>query len=337
MSYKTIFTAILAASALSVGCTSPDAEDSENVADAAEALTVENGHQMNGTYLNGSFLNGVRYNGVRYNGVRYNGVRYNGVRYNGTALEGTLENTSILVTDVGFAGSDLDAVLGDGSDANIHIASISTTDVPGMLAYEITAGGDNVCGSSGAKALLLPGNWNYATGGLDSQDANYFTVACRGAAIAKCAEWGYHDLDEWSETDGSTTQHVAGTYFHEACVRMVRADYCGDGHSHTQNGTAIDVYDVAGIQTPDSSMALEAEWSASGAKCVKHVRWTSAAYGDVESYIKDHCDAAWAGSDRSAANAACGSSSSTYFTANGINAALATRPLLRNKSDVHSN
>ena len=30
---------------------------------------------------------------------------------------------------------------------------------------------------------------------------------------------------------------------HEACVRMVRADYCGDGRSHTVDGMAIDVWD----------------------------------------------------------------------------------------------
>ena len=333
MTLKLTLTAILTTGALCFGCTMADPEgagDDEDVAESAQALELNNSQQLNGTFLNGTFLNGVRFNGVRFNGVRFNGVRFNG-----TSLEGTPENESITVSDIGFAGADMDAVLGDSSATSVRIVSISTTDVPGALSYEIESGGENVCGSSGAKALLVPGKWNYLTGGL-SEDADHFTVACRGAAIAKCAEWGYRDLDNWSETNGGNTHTVAGTYFHEACTRMVRADYCGDGHAHTATGTLIDVYDTAGIQEESTSLALEAEWSASGATCVKHVRWTSAADGNVETYIKSHCGSAWAGPDDATANAACGSSSSTYHTANGYSSPLATRPLLRNRSDQHN-
>ena len=31
--------------------------------------------------------------------------------------------------------------------------------------------------------------------------------------------------------------------YHQACTRMARADYCGDGTSHTQDGTWIEYYD----------------------------------------------------------------------------------------------
>lgn len=330
---------ILTAGALCFGCTATTPEsgddESEDVAESAAALAVANSQQMNGTVLNGTFLNGVKFNGVKFNGVKFNGVKFNGVKFNGTSLEGTPENDSITVSDTGFAGSDMDVVLGDSSTGSVRIVSISTSDVPGMLAYELESDGSNVCGSAGAKALLVPGKWNYLTGAL-SDDAEQFTVACRGAAIAKCAEWGYRDLEKWTETSGALHHDIPLSYFHEACVRMVRADYCGDGHSHTVNGTLVDVYDTADIQTEGTALALEAEWSASGASCVKHVRWTTATYGDAEDYIKDNCDSAWAGPDRPAAHAACGSSSSAFHTANGYGSALATRPFLRNRSDQHN-
>ncbi len=329
---------ILTTGALCFGCTASGPEnggDEENVAEATEALLLNNSQQLNGTFLNGTFLNGVKYNGVKYNGVKYNGVKYNGVKYNGTALEGVPDGSSITVSDLGFVGADMDAVLGDDSAATVHIVSISTTDVPGALSYEIESGGENVCGEEGAKALLMPGRWDYLTGGL-TDDTEHFTVACRGAAIAKCAEWGYRDLDNWSETSGGNTHSIAGTYFHEACTRMVRADYCGDGHAHTVTGTLIDVYDTANIQTQSTGLALEAEWSSHGASCVKHVRWTTGPDGDVETYIKANCPSVWAGPDDATANAACGSSSSTYHTSNGYSASVATRPLLRDGSDQHN-
>jgi len=327
---------ILLAGAVCFGCTATEVDSGgdERVAESQEALERSNSAQMNGTYLNGTFLNGVKINGVKINGVKINGVKINGDNFNGTALSGTPENSSVEVSGAGFDGSDMDAVLGDASTATVHIASVSTGDVSGMLTYEIEYGGSNVCGSSGAKAILVPGRWNYTTGDL-VDDPDHFTVACRGAAIAKCAEWGYRDLDNWTETSGGSSHDISLSYFHEACVRMVRADYCGDGHSHTVTGTLIDVYDTADLQTESTSLALEAEWSPSGATCVKHVRWVSAADGNVESYVKSHCDSVWAGSDRSTANAACGSSSSHYFTANGYADDPATRPFLRNRSDVH--
>jgi hypothetical protein len=55
---------------------------------------------------------------------------------------------------------------------------------------------------------------------------------------------------------------------------MVRADYCGDGHSFTRDGTLIDLYDRLGIQKdePGPGMRFEAGWGKDGATCVARVR-----------------------------------------------------------------
>ena len=56
---------------------------------------------------------------------------------------------------------------------------------------------------------------------------------------------------------------------------MARADYCGDGASHTLDGTWIDIYDGLGIQKKtldDDGMMFEASWSVNGATCVSKPR-----------------------------------------------------------------
>lgn len=91
-------------------------------------------------------------------------------------------------------------------------------------------------------------------------DATRFELVCTSGAQGKCVRFGY---EPWRALD---------TY--NACVRMVRADYCGDGKPTTRNGTKIDLYDSAGVQTPDpgDGMSFEAGWTADGAVCVAHPR-----------------------------------------------------------------
>jgi hypothetical protein len=56
---------------------------------------------------------------------------------------------------------------------------------------------------------------------------------------------------------------------------MARADYCGNGTSHTRDGTMIDMYDTIGIQKSESGsdFFFEAAWTPEGAYCVSKERW----------------------------------------------------------------
>ena len=61
--------------------------------------------------------------------------------------------------------------------------------------------------------------------------------------------------------------------YHQACTRLARADYCGDGVPNTLNNTPIDVFDrlSSAIQTKASSGSewkFEAEWGPNGAQCL---------------------------------------------------------------------
>jgi hypothetical protein len=63
---------------------------------------------------------------------------------------------------------------------------------------------------------------------------------------------------------------------HQACTRMARADYCGNGQSHTHENTAIDFYDRFGIaelgKWAPGSAPFEAAWAPDGATCLAHTR-----------------------------------------------------------------
>ena len=95
-----------------------------------------------------------------------------------------------------------------------------------------------------------------------------FFVTCTGGAEGKCVRFGYKP---WGTApDGSPMEP-----YYQACVRMVRADYCGDGVGHTKNGTPIDLFDRIGVQKdePAGGMSFEAAFGPDGAVCVRRTRW----------------------------------------------------------------
>lgn len=101
------------------------------------------------------------------------------------------------------------------------------------------------------------------------------TLTCASGAVGKCVRFGYKP---WAR--GPHGEDLAP--YHAACVRMVRADYCGDGVAHTKNGTSIDLYDHIGVQRDedrnnDQEFPLEAGWSPQGAVCLAHTRWSDVA------------------------------------------------------------
>ncbi|MEO0802066.1 MAG: ADYC domain-containing protein [Cyanobacteria bacterium J06642_2] len=107
-----------------------------------------------------------------------------------------------------------------------------------------------------AKAIPLSGRWDSSGAHIDDGS---ITFACTNGALAKCVRWGYKP---WQTVNGQSLQD-----YHQACTRMVRADYCGNGIGHTRNGTPIDVYDRLSLyhRTPYSGMTFEAAWDIDGA------------------------------------------------------------------------
>jgi hypothetical protein len=105
-----------------------------------------------------------------------------------------------------------------------------------------------------------------ADGILEPAEPGIFELACTSGALGKCVRYGY---PPWASANGVPLRDV-----YNACVRMVRADYCGDGAPTTKDGQSIDIYDDFIIQKHegDPIMDFEAGWTAEGAACVRHVR-----------------------------------------------------------------
>jgi hypothetical protein len=141
------------------------------------------------------------------------------------------------------------------------------------VSYETDAGWQPLCGlepdGSPVTAIPLSGRWDDSvgtpTGGSHIDDPDVITFACQHRALAKCVLLGYKP---WA-TKGplSLADH------HQACTRLIRADYCGDGVSWTRDGTTIDLYDHIGIQEDtEPSWVFEAEFRPDGAACVSRKR-----------------------------------------------------------------
>ena len=143
---------------------------------------------------------------------------------------------------------------GAGSNSDVGLYAVS---------FETATGWEPLCGLDEAGAPILavavPGTWSLASGspgdGAYTPSTTVQSFACRGKTIAKCVELGYKP---WN---GRTDQLAA-------CVRLLRADYCGDGRSYTVNGTLVNLYDNAGVLVDDAAWTKEAAWSPAGAVCI---------------------------------------------------------------------
>lgn len=115
--------------------------------------------------------------------------------------------------------------------------------------------------------LCLPDATNEAWGFPIPDGRGGFELTCMSGAYGKCVRLGYRP---WEERPGGPPLSA----LHRACMRMIRADYGGDGTSWTRDGTLIDVYDRFGVQSPQQTgeMSFEAGWSETGAVCVAHPR-----------------------------------------------------------------
>lgn len=126
-------------------------------------------------------------------------------------------------------------------------------------------------------AIPVQGSWNDR--GERQPGDDLITFACTSGAIAKCIRFGYKP---WQLRDGTSLAP-----YHAACIRMVRADYCGDGRTHTVDGTWIDVWDGLGIQVRDERAGhpevFEAAWSPAGAAYLHTPRWSD----DVADVVRD--------------------------------------------------
>lgn len=327
------------------GCSLSDMESVESTKTNVlrRYTNTYNGVFTNGRYVNGRFVNGRFVNGRFVNGRFVNGTVVQGnEEEDHPILEYVEIDTGVVGNGSALVNMELDGYMSDGSIGRLKVLAYDSTTVPGMELYRVIYldgpdAGQSVCGSKDGEqiwATMLPQRFNTDSGAEISADPNQYTFSCRFGGIQKCQEYGYPKNQKRYEDFGGNSRRRRLTDYHAACVRLVRADYCGDGIAHTFDGTSIDIYDhLRGGNTPSSSPTnadslgyyFEAEWEKDGAHCISKTRWMNnglsglsgnrSLANDDYKYIRDNCperfafsvqlaDTSWSTPDR-----ACGTSS----------------------------
>ena len=90
----------------------------------------------------------------------------------------------------------------------------------------------------------------------DHSDLGFLDAGCNGGVIAKCIDYGYAP---WPDTPALLRKLQLGDSFrlqntsevahrlHNLCVAAMRADYDGDDHAHTLEGTPIRLFDATNL------------------------------------------------------------------------------------------
>jgi hypothetical protein len=279
MGAKQVFAGVMGALFVwGCGVAEPEPVSEPSPGRAAAELVVVNGSHLNGSHLNGSHLNSSSLNqllvSVRYDGARRTGMstpmdevwlqgsvfhglwgseELSGIDFQGVRFIGNLE-------DGGTVSLRIDNVVpGTGDEQDVWRYRVSYQDPKDGLWYPVCKSADG----SPADAIPLEGRWDYRQGtvggGEKLYDATSFTFACEDAALAKCVHYGYKP---WQSVNG-----VSLADYHQACTRMIRADFCGDGSSYTVTGHWVNLFDAVSIQVDTEAWAAEAEWTPEGAHC----------------------------------------------------------------------
>jgi hypothetical protein len=116
--------------------------------------------------------------------------------------------------------------------------------------------------------LITDELYDVETKTVDPGQTGWVTMACRGHAIMKMKFMGHDPHDIY----GSSWEQ------RQAALKMITADYCGEGHSFTTVGQPLAWIDELG-NFPQGGVpsidAVEARWSEDGALCLDQPRYVT--------------------------------------------------------------
>ncbi len=188
------------------------------------------------------------------------------------------------LTGSGLVGSTILIKLASGLVVPVLIAKVESVPSWAEGAAPITAytliyvdldnplGQSNVCTGTLADPLtaavtLIGGEtYNDDTKTVNPNQTGWFTLACAGSAAAKMKLMNYGPN---SNFDGFGKS--ASVLQRQGTLKMITADYCGDGVSYTATGTPLLWKNRQGTVSPDPAatvVAFEAAWGTSGATCL---------------------------------------------------------------------
>jgi len=158
--------------------------------------------------------------------------------------------------------------LDNGVDLSVEL------DLLGLLGFDMAS---SVCKGTlvdplQASVVILAGEtYDSETKQINTDQDGWITLACAGSATAKTALLGYGP-----HGDLGGRGSPASVDERQATLNMLTANYCGDGHSYTDDGTALawqnDDQSVLPFAVPGVS---EAVWTADGALCLDTPRFVA--------------------------------------------------------------
>ncbi len=154
-------------------------------------------------------------------------------------------------------------------------------------------------GSLSFQTLLFEGDRIDPNGKRDTGvDTTWFNLGCAGSALAKMALTGHTQ----AALDANT--FVTTLAERQTMLKMLAADYCGDGFPFTVPGQPLNWEDDHGtmklaalLAQPPQPLLLEARWKETGAVCLDKPRvdahpttLSTQTFGmDVYDQVKNHC------------------------------------------------
>lgn len=267
-------------------CVAPAEHDTGEQPIMTQQGTELQGVLLQGTQLQGMFLYGFRFAGATLDGAPLVNLRLDQGELVAEQNQVTLRGTALVNAHLYAEAQNRDVHPPQTAVVEYQITGIAAEDpiydpthTGGTFLYTLAQNVDNTgdfqpacpVDSDGRRAAIaLADTWNPR--GDRNSAAPLFTLACTTGTIAKCYRLGYRP---WVTGFGNLT------LTHTTCTRALRADYCGDGVSHTMNGTLINLWDnlsppgpiLAQGSTPPG-MTFEAAWDPNGATCLSHARWS---------------------------------------------------------------
>jgi len=257
--------------------------------------------EQNGMNMQGMNMQGMNMQGMNMQGMNMQGFELGGATMAGVGLDNVRVEKGEVVAET--AGQTLRGTSLVGAHFFAQVASSDAVPIVAEVEYRITAITSEVsqydpthtgstflysleqydsasnawvqaCGADlDGRQVAIPIAAVFDSQGNRVESQTMFTFGCTTGVIAKCYRWGYRP---WL-TGYSTPM----TDIHWTCTRLARADYCGNGTSHTRNGTWVNEWDrlsPAPIQShggllPPLGMLFEAGWNTHGAVCLSRARW----------------------------------------------------------------
>lgn len=110
---------------------------------------------------------------------------------------------------------------------------------------------------------------------IDHMGPEIMSFACGGSVAGKIKRNGRSANDPWLQfsPNQSLTVTSARVSSAQALLKMLEGDFCGDGNSHTIQGTSLTWYDKESmVDNTEGGNHEEAQWTANGALCLNDHR-----------------------------------------------------------------